>query len=69
MHCTGRGNGSWRAQDLSPRPQMVAGHTVSDDGRTWQFPLREGVAGRSSLSCARRIPMRGRRAQAVAGLR
>ena len=31
------------AQDLSPRPQMVAGHTVSDDGRTWQFKLREGL--------------------------
>jgi peptide/nickel transport system substrate-binding protein len=30
-------------QDLSPRPQMVAGHTVSDDGRVWQFQLREGL--------------------------
>ena len=31
------------AQDLSPRPQMVAGHTVSDDGRTWEFKLRDGL--------------------------
>ncbi len=30
-------------QDLSPRPQMVAGHTVSDDGRTWSFKLRENL--------------------------
>ncbi len=30
-------------QDLSPRPQMVAGHTVSDDGRSWRFTLREGL--------------------------
>ncbi len=30
-------------QDLSPRPQMVAGHTVSDDGRTWEFKLRDGL--------------------------
>jgi peptide/nickel transport system substrate-binding protein len=30
-------------QDLSPRPQMVAGHTVSDDGRTWEFRLRDGL--------------------------
>ncbi len=31
------------AQDLSPKPQMVAGHTVSDDGRTWDFKLRDGL--------------------------
>ncbi len=30
-------------QDLSPRPQMVAGHTVSDDGLVWEFKLREGL--------------------------
>src|SRR6516165_1180967 len=28
---------------LTPRPQMVAGHTVSDDGRTWTFTLRDGL--------------------------
>ena len=25
------------------RPQMVAGHEVSDDGRTWRFTLRGGL--------------------------
>jgi peptide/nickel transport system substrate-binding protein len=25
------------------RPQMAEGHTVSDDGRTWSFRLREGL--------------------------
>ena len=29
---------------LTPRPQMVAGHTVSDDKLTWTFTLREGLA-------------------------
>ncbi len=29
---------------LTPRPQMVAGHTVSDDNRTWTFTLRDGLA-------------------------
>ncbi len=31
------------AQDLSPRPQMVAGHTVSSDELTWEFKLRDGL--------------------------
>ena len=31
------------AQDLSPRPQMVAGHTVSSDGLVWEFTLRDGA--------------------------
>ena len=31
------------AQDFSPRPQMVAGHTVSDDGREWRFMLRDNL--------------------------
>jgi peptide/nickel transport system substrate-binding protein len=26
-----------------PKPQMVAGHEVSGDGRTWRFRLREGL--------------------------
>ena len=30
-------------QDFSPRPQMVAGHTVSDDGREWRFTLRDNL--------------------------
>ena len=28
---------------LEPRPQMVEGHTVLDDGRTWRFTLRPGL--------------------------
>ena len=28
---------------LEPRPQMVAGHEVTDDGRTWRFTLRDGL--------------------------
>src|SRR3954462_14030307 len=28
---------------LTPRPQMVAGHPVSDDNRTWTFTLRDGL--------------------------
>lgn len=28
---------------MTPKPQMAAGHTVSDDGRTWLFTLREGL--------------------------
>src|SRR5690606_29013892 len=28
---------------LEPQPQMVEGETVSDDGLTWTFRLREGL--------------------------
>jgi peptide/nickel transport system substrate-binding protein len=28
---------------LTPRPQMVAGHTQSDEGKTWTFTLRDGL--------------------------
>jgi peptide/nickel transport system substrate-binding protein len=28
---------------LQPQPQMVAGHVVEDDGRTWRMTLREGL--------------------------
>lgn len=28
---------------FSPKPQMAEGHTVSDDGRTWEFRLRDGL--------------------------
>ncbi len=28
---------------LTPRPQMIAGHAVSDDKRTWTFTLRDGL--------------------------
>ncbi len=30
-------------KDMVPKPQMAAGHTISDDGRTWLFPLREDL--------------------------
>ena len=29
---------------LEPQPQMVAGHEILDDGKTWRFTLREGLA-------------------------
>lgn len=29
--------------DMRPRPQMAAGHTVSDDGRVWHIRLRDGL--------------------------
>ena len=28
---------------LNPHPQMVAGHELRDDGRTWRFTLRDGL--------------------------
>jgi peptide/nickel transport system substrate-binding protein len=28
---------------VQPRPQMAAGHSVSDDGRTWLIRLRDGL--------------------------
>lgn len=30
-------------EKLEPRPQMIERHTVSDDGLTWTFTLREGL--------------------------
>lgn len=29
---------------LEPRPQMVEGHEILDDGRRWRFTLRDGLA-------------------------
>jgi len=29
---------------LTPQPQMVDGHDLSDDGLTWRFTLRDGLA-------------------------
>ena len=29
--------------DGLPQPQMAAGHTISDDGRTWRIRLRDGL--------------------------
>ena len=28
---------------LEPKPQMVRGHEILDDGRTWRFTLRDGL--------------------------
>lgn len=29
--------------NLQPQPQMVAGHTIENDGKTWNLTLREGL--------------------------
>jgi peptide/nickel transport system substrate-binding protein len=34
---TGKKNG------FNPAPQMVAGHTIEDDGKTWKLTLRDGL--------------------------
>ena len=47
---------------LQPRPQMVEGHSVEDDGRLWTFTLRDGlrfhdgtpVRGRDCVASIRR---------------
>ena len=31
------------AQNFIAKPQMVAGHVVEDDGRTWKLTLRDGL--------------------------
>ncbi|WP_252406084.1 ABC transporter substrate-binding protein, partial [Escherichia coli] len=28
---------------LNPQPQMVEGHTIENDGKTWRLTLREGL--------------------------
>ncbi len=28
---------------LNPHPQMVAGHVIEDDGKTWRMTLRDGL--------------------------
>ncbi len=41
---------SWRStrpdgmdNSFQPQPQMVAGHTVSDDSKVWELTLRDGL--------------------------
>jgi peptide/nickel transport system substrate-binding protein len=51
---------------LEVSPQMVSGHTVSDDDRQWDLTLREGLYGMTASVCWRAIASRalggGRRA-------
>ncbi len=30
-------------ESITPQPQMVAGHVIEDDGKTWRLTLREGL--------------------------
>ena len=32
-----------RDEQLNPKPQMVAGHTVENDGKLWTMTLRDGL--------------------------
>jgi peptide/nickel transport system substrate-binding protein len=58
---------------LQPRPQMVAGHTIADDGRLWTFTLRDGlrfhdgepVRGRDCVASIRRWAVRDPMGQAL----
>lgn len=58
---------------LTPRPQMVAGHTVEDDGRLWRFTLRDGlrfhdgepVRGRDCIASIKRWAARDPMGQAL----
>lgn len=64
------------AQDLSPRPQMVAGHTVSTDEKVWEFVLRDGllfhdgepVRARDAVASMKRWWRRDSFGQLVAGV-
>ena len=58
---------------LQPQPQMVAGHTVEDDGRLWTFTLRdnlrfhdgEPVRGRDCVASIKRWAARDPMGQAL----
>ena len=39
---------------FAARPQMVAGHTVANDGRTWTLTLRDGLDGQAIFWNVRR---------------
>src|ERR1700722_3456576 len=59
--------------NLQLRPQMVAGHTVEDDGRLWTFTLRDGlrfhdgqpVRGRDCVASIKRWAVRDPMGQAL----
>jgi peptide/nickel transport system substrate-binding protein len=56
-----------------PQPQMVAGHTIDDDGKTWTFTLRDGpkfhdgtpVLGRDAAASIKRWGKRDTFGQAL----
>lgn len=56
-----------------PQPQMVAGHTIGDDGKTWTFTLRDGlkfhdgtpVLGRDAVASIKRWGKRDTFGQAL----
>ncbi|WP_428535471.1 ABC transporter substrate-binding protein [Rhodopila sp.] len=58
---------------LQPQPQMVDGHSLSDDGRTWTFTLRDGlrfhdgepVRGRDCVASIKRWAARDPMGQAL----
>ena len=58
---------------LQPQPQMVDGHTLSDDGKVWTFTLRDGlkfhdgepVRGRDCVSSIKRWAARDPMGQAL----
>jgi peptide/nickel transport system substrate-binding protein len=58
---------------LQPQPQMVAGHTVEDDGKLWTFTLRDGlrfhdgepVRGRDCVASIKRWAVRDSMGQAL----
>src|SRR5690348_9687683 len=53
-------------ENFIPRPQMVAGHVVEDEGLTWQLTLRDGlrfhdgtpVLARDAVASIRRCAVR-----------
>ena len=59
--------------ELQPQPQMVAGHTLEDDGRLWTFTLRDGlrfhdgepVRGRDCVASIKRWAARDPMGQAL----
>jgi len=59
--------------ELMPKPQMVEGHTVEDDGKRWTFRLREGllfhdgepVRGRDCIASIQRWAKRDSLGQAL----
>src|SRR4051812_16898811 len=60
-------------ESFAPQPQMIAGHTVEDDGRVWILTLREGlrfhdgtpVLGRDVVASIRRFGARDAFGQAL----